>query len=145
MYRSAAAKQSFLEAPNFNGNAEKTVILVKATSNGCLGKTLELFENRGYRILALKQVFPSRDHLEKHFQEQKKHSSFHSLIDWWLSGPIVVIVLQGINIVEQSHSMLKDKWYQRNFDGFCHISISETPAAAVRQNSHWFDADELTD
>ncbi|CAH7678473.1 nucleoside diphosphate kinase [Phakopsora pachyrhizi] len=78
-------------------NAEKTFIIVKI-----LGR----FERRGYKIIVLKMIHPSKAQIEKHYTNLKGKPFFEGLISFMCSGPVVAIVFEGNDVVKQGCAML---------------------------------------
>ena len=74
---------------------------------GLVGKIIARFEERGYKLVALKQLTASKGHLEVHYQDLKEKPFFPGLIDYMASGPIVAMVWQGLDVVKQVSNM---KW-----------------------------------
>lgn len=71
-----------------------------------VGEIIKRFENRGFKLLALQLMTPSRQHLEQHYQDLSSKPFFPSLIDYMLSGPVVGMVWEGKNVVKTGRMML---------------------------------------
>ncbi|TPX67509.1 nucleoside-diphosphate kinase [Spizellomyces sp. 'palustris'] len=87
---------------------ERTYIMVKpdGVERGLVGEIIKRFENRGFKLLALKAVQPSRDHLEKHYADLSSKPFFPKLVDYMLSGPVVGMVWAGKEVVKTGRVML---------------------------------------
>lgn len=50
---------------------EKTVILIKpdGVKRGLMGEIISRFEKRGLKIVAIKMVWPTREHIDRHYPE----------------------------------------------------------------------------
>ena len=63
-----------------------------------VGEIIKRFEQRGFRLIAMKMVRPSRQHLETHYQDLAKLPFFPKLIDYMLKGPVVPMVFEGYQV-----------------------------------------------
>lgn len=64
------------------------------------------FERRGYQLVGLKMVSPTREHLEEHYRDLSELPFFPGLIDYMLSGPVVGMVWAGNNVIAMGRKML---------------------------------------
>lgn len=53
---------------------------------GLVGEIIARFEKRGYKLVALKMVTPTVEHLEKHYDDLKSKGFFAGLIKYMASG-----------------------------------------------------------
>lgn len=79
-------------------STERTFIAVKpdGVQRGLVGKIIQRFEERGYKLVALKQVHATKEHLEVHYQDLKSKPFFPKLVEYMNSGPVVAMVWEGI-------------------------------------------------
>jgi len=79
-------------------NKERTFIAIKpdGVQRGLVSKIIKQFEQRGYKLVAMKMVKATRQHLEVHYQDLSKKPFFPALIDYMASGPIVAMVWEGL-------------------------------------------------
>ena len=59
------------------------------------GKILARFEERGFKLIALKIVSVSSDLAEAHYAVHKGKFFYQGLVDYITSSPVVVMVLEG--------------------------------------------------
>ena len=87
---------------------ERTYIMIKpdGVQRALVGEVMERFENKGYKMCALKQMLPTRDHLEQHYADLSSKKFFPSLIDYMASGPVVCMVWEGLNAVKEGRKIL---------------------------------------
>ncbi|KAK7043688.1 nucleoside diphosphate kinase Ndk1 [Paramarasmius palmivorus] len=87
---------------------ERTYIMVKpdGVQRGLVGKIIQRFEDRGFKIIALKFVHATPEHLEKHYADLKGRPFFPGLIKYMASGPVVAIVFEGLDAVKTGRVML---------------------------------------
>ncbi|XP_049544728.1 nucleoside diphosphate kinase [Anopheles darlingi] len=89
-------------------NKERTFIMVKpdGVQRGLVGKIIERFEAKGFKLVALKFVFPSKELLEKHYADLSARPFFPGLVSYMSSGPVVPMVWEGLNAVKTGRKML---------------------------------------
>ncbi|GAW92225.1 nucleoside-diphosphate kinase [Calderihabitans maritimus] len=80
---------------------ERTFVMIKpdGVQRNLIGKIISRFEDKGYRIVAMKLMQVTRDLAERHYEEHRGKPFFESLIDYITSGPVVVMVLEGKDVV----------------------------------------------
>ena len=59
------------------------------------GTILKRFEDRGYKLIALKFLQPSKELLTEHYKDLSSKGFFPGLISYMLSGPVVATVWEG--------------------------------------------------
>jgi len=87
---------------------ERTYIMIKpdGVQRSLVGKIILRFEERGYKLVALKMVHATTEHLEKHYADLKNKPFFPGLIKYMASGPVVAMVWQGLDAVKTGRVML---------------------------------------
>jgi nucleoside-diphosphate kinase len=83
-------------------NLERTLILVKpdGVARSLVGEVISRVENKGYQIVGLKMLTPTREILAKHYAEHEGKPFYEPLIEFMLSGPIVAMIAQGNRVIE---------------------------------------------
>jgi len=87
---------------------ERTYIMVKpdGVQRGLVGQIISRFENRGFKLTALKLVHATPEHLEKHYADLKGKPFFPGLIKYMASGPVIAMVWEGLDAVKTGRVML---------------------------------------
>ncbi|KAF2788240.1 NDK-domain-containing protein [Melanomma pulvis-pyrius CBS 109.77] len=87
---------------------EQTFIAIKpdGVQRGLIGPIISRFENRGFKLAAIKLMSPSKEHLEKHYEDLSSKSFFPGLIAYMGSGPICAMVWEGRDAVKTGRSIL---------------------------------------
>ncbi|SHE87419.1 nucleoside diphosphate kinase [Marinitoga hydrogenitolerans DSM 16785] len=67
---------------------------------GLIGEVISRLERRGIKIIALKMIWVTKEQAEELYQEHKGKSFYNDLIDFVLSGPVVVMILEGPRVIE---------------------------------------------
>src|SRR5436309_11467577 len=80
---------------------ERTFSIIKpdATARNLTGAINALIEKAGLRIVAQKRVRMTREQAETFYAVHKARPFFGELVDFMISGPVVVQVLEGENAV----------------------------------------------
>ena len=83
-------------------STEKTLILVKpdGVARSLVGEVVSRVENKGYKIVGLKMMTPTREILAKHYAEHEGKPFYEPLLEFMLSGPIVAMIAEGNRVIE---------------------------------------------
>jgi nucleoside-diphosphate kinase len=149
---------------------ERTLILLKpdAVSRGIVGEIVTRFEKVGAALVGMKLLVSEKDTAELHYTEelaQRRGEKVRQLmISMITSGPIVALVLEGVEIVEVARKMVGGTEPKAAAPGtirgdFAHISFnhadergigvfnlihaSATPDEASVEIDVWFKPEEL--
>ncbi len=76
---------------------ERTLSIIKpdAVAKNLIGKIYSRFEERGLRIVAAKMVHLTRSQAEGFYAVHKERPFFNDLVNFMISGPVMVQVLEG--------------------------------------------------
>lgn len=88
--------------------AERTYIMIKpdGVQRGLVGTIIGRFEQRGYKLQALKLYQASEELLRTHYSDLVEKKFFPSLLEYMLSGPVTCMVWEGKNVVKMGRQML---------------------------------------
>ena len=89
-------------------NDAQTLVLLKpdAVHRNLMGDIICKFEERGFKLAALKFVQASESLLKNHYADLAKKPFFPELVRYMMSGPIVAMVWTGLNIVPMVRAMV---------------------------------------
>jgi len=89
-------------------STEQTFIAIKpdGVQRGLIGPIVSRFETRGFKLVAIKLVTPSKAHLEQHYADLAGKPFFPGLIEYMLSGPICAMVWEGRDAVKTGRVLL---------------------------------------
>ncbi|UEM05265.1 nucleoside-diphosphate kinase [Skermanella rosea] len=87
---------------------ERTLSIIKpdATRRNLTGKINARFEEAGLRIVAQKRIRLTKEQAEKFYEVHAERSFFGELVDFMISGPVVVQVLEGDNAVQRNRDIM---------------------------------------
>ncbi|CUW06980.1 Nucleoside diphosphate kinase [Leuconostoc inhae] len=80
---------------------ERTLMLIKpdGVKRGKIGEIVRRIENKGYQIIDMKMVVPTEKLLNSHYAEHVGKPYYPSLVNYMMSGPVVVMIGEGTNII----------------------------------------------
>ena len=80
---------------------EKTLILLKpdALQRSYLGEIIARFERKGLKIVGLKMAKPTEAIWDEHYKHHKDKPFFGRLKSFMSSGPLVAVVIEGLEAV----------------------------------------------
>lgn len=89
-------------------SVEKTLSIIKpdATKRNLTGLINTKFEKAGLRIIAQKRLQMTRSMAEKFYEIHKDRPFYNDLVDFMISGPVVVQVLEGDNAVKLNRDVM---------------------------------------
>lgn len=87
---------------------ERTLSIIKpdATKRNITGKINAMIEDAGLAIIAQKKIYLSRREAGIFYGEHKERSFFGELVEFMVSAPVVVQVLQGENAVAKYREVM---------------------------------------
>jgi len=87
---------------------ERTFSIIKpdATKRNISGRINQIIEENGLRIIAQKRIKLSSDQAIKFYSIHNKKPFFNDLINYMISGPVVVQVLEANNAVDKYREIM---------------------------------------
>uniref|UniRef100_A0A8C0N6L2 Nucleoside diphosphate kinase n=1 Tax=Canis lupus familiaris TaxID=9615 RepID=A0A8C0N6L2_CANLF len=137
---------------------ERTFIAIKpdGVQRGLVGDIVKRFEQKGFRLVAMKFLRASEDLLKEHYIDLKDRPFYPGLVKYMHSGPVVAMVWEGLNVVKTGRMMLGETNPADSKPGtirgdFCIqvgrniIHGSDSVKSAEKEISLWFKPEELVD
>ena len=118
---------------------ERTFSIIKpdATARNLTGAINAMIEQAGLRIIAQKRVRISREQAETFYAVHRERPFFGELVDFMISGPGVVQVLEGDNAIAKYREIMGATDPAKAAPG----TIRKTHAKSISENSvHGSDA-----
>lgn len=87
---------------------ERTLSIIKpdAVAKGVIGKILDRFESNGLKIAATRKFQLSRQDAETFYAVHAERPFFNDLVDFMISGPVVVSVLEGEDAMQKNRDLM---------------------------------------
>ncbi len=81
---------------------ERTFVAIKpdGVKRGLIGRIIQRFEDKSYKIVAIKMMNVSAELAAKHYEEHFGKPFYPELIDFITSGPIVAMAVEGNNAIK---------------------------------------------
>ncbi len=120
---------------------ERTFSIIKpdATKRNLTGAVNAMIEQAGLRIIAQKRVRITKDQAEAFYAVHKERPFFREHVDFMISGPVVVQVLQGDNAILRYRDIMGATDPAKAAPG----TIRKSHAKSIGENSvHGSDAPE---
>jgi nucleoside-diphosphate kinase len=151
---------------------EQTLIIFKpdAVQRGIVGEVVTRFEKAGFKIVAMKMVEPDYAHYDKHYESigtlrsRKGNEIFESTLASMQDGPVIAMVLEGVEAVEAVRKMVGSTEPKSALPGtirgdYAHVTYGQAssvgkgvanivhasadPEEALQEVKHWFKPNEL--
>jgi len=87
---------------------ERTFSIIKpdAVAKNAIGQILARFESAGLKIIAARMMHLSRAQAEGFYAVHRERPFFKDLVDFMISGPVLVQVLQGDNAILKNRDLM---------------------------------------
>jgi nucleoside-diphosphate kinase len=137
-------------------NMERTLSIIKpdGVSRKLIGEVTRRFENAGISIIGMKMVRLSKQQAEGFYAVHKERPFYSSLTDFMSSGPIVVMVLQGENVIRKNRDLMGATNYKEAAPGTIRhdfatdieknvVHGSDSPESAITEIGFFFNELEI--
>ena len=135
---------------------ERTFSIIKpdATKRNLTGKIIDRFESNGLRIVASKRIHMTREQAGECYGVHKERPFYNDLVDFMISGPVVVQVLEGENAIAKNREIMGAtnpaeadegtirKDFAESIDANS-VHGSDAPETAAEEIKFFFSDDEL--
>ena len=87
---------------------QQTLSIIKpdAVKKGVIGKIIDRFESNGLRIAAMKKLQLSENDAKAFYAVHSERPFFKDLVEFMISGPVVVMVLEGEDAVAKNRKLM---------------------------------------
>jgi nucleoside-diphosphate kinase len=122
-----------------NGKYTFSIIKPDALRTGKTGPILSMINEGGFEISAIKMVQMTLHQAESFYEVHKGKTFFEGLVEFIISGPVVVLILKHENAVEEFRTLIGATDPNKADPG----TIRKTFAVSVKMNAvHGSDSDE---
>lgn len=134
---------------------ERSLVLVKPDgfARGLTGEVLRRIEAKGYVLVALQVLTPTREMLAAHYAEHEGKPFYEALVTFMGSGPVTAVVIEGEECIRGFRSLagatnpteaapgsirgdLGRNWGRPAQENVVHGS--DSPESATREIAIWF-------
>jgi nucleoside-diphosphate kinase len=151
---------------------EQTLIILKpdAVMRGIVGEIITRFERTGFKIVAMKMLEPGYQHYFEHYEgigtlkTRKGEEIFESTLASMQDGPVIALVLEGVEAVEAVRKMVGDTQPKTALPGtirgdYAHVTYDQASQVgrgvanivhasadsdeAKKEIAHWFTPKEI--
>ncbi|VAW22468.1 Nucleoside diphosphate kinase [hydrothermal vent metagenome] len=135
---------------------QRTFSIIKpdATKRNLVGKITAKFEDAGLRIVASKRIRMSREQAEGFYAVHKDRPFFGELVDFMISGPVVVQVLEGEDAIAKNRQVMgatnpdeaDEGTIRKEFSlsiGENSVHGSDAPETAAEEIKYFFSDEEI--
>ena len=151
---------------------ERTLIVFKpdAVMRGIVGEILTRFERAGFKVVGTKMLQPDEAHYHEHYEgigtlkTRKGEKIFDYQLKTMLEGPVIAMVLEGVDAVETVRKMVGATEPKSALPGtirgdYAHVSYGQADSAgksvsniihasaepdeAKKEIAHWFSESEI--
>ena len=134
---------------------ERTFVAIKpdGVKRGLIGKILQRFEDKSYKIVALKMINVTPEIAAKHYEEHCGKPFYDKLIRFITMGPIVAMAVEGKNAIKGVRHLVgktnpdeaDDGSIRADFSSFSTLNLvhaSDSQESAQRELNLYFNEDE---
>ena len=134
---------------------ERTFVAIKpdGVKRGLIGKILQRFEDKSYKIVALKMINVTPEIAAKHYEEHYGKPFYDKLIRFITMGPIVAMAVEGKNAIKGVRHLVgktnpdeaDDGSIRADFSSFSTLNLvhaSDSQESAQRELNLYFNEDE---
>lgn len=131
-----------------------SIIKPDAVKAGKTGPILSMINEAGFEIAAMRMLQITRHQAEEFYAVHRERSFYHDLVEFMISGPVVVLVIRHDNAVEEFRKLIgstdpakADKGTVRaRFATNVQMNAvhgSDSPENAARETSFFFSSIEV--
>ena len=135
---------------------KRTLSIIKpdGVARGLIGEVIKRFEQAGFKIVAMKMVYMSKQQAEGFYAVHTERPFFESLTRFMSSGPAVVMVLEGEDVIARNRELMGATNYKEAAEGTIRrefatdieknvVHGSDSPETAAFEIGYFFNAFEI--
>jgi nucleoside-diphosphate kinase len=135
---------------------ERTLSIIKPDGVGknLIGEIVKRFETKGIKVAAMKMIQISKKEAQGFYAVHKERPFFNSLTDFMTSGPIVVMVLEGDDVIARNRRLMgatnfeeaEEGTIRKNFGTDIEKNVvhgSDAPETAAFEIGYFFNGLEI--
>ena len=135
---------------------ERTLSIIKpdAVKRGLIGEVVKRLEQNQLNIVAMKMIHMTKDQAKGFYAVHRERPFFENLTDFMSSGPAVVMVLEGDNVIARYRELMGATNFEEAAEGTIRrefatdieknvVHGSDAPETAAFEISYFFNSFEL--
>ena len=135
---------------------ERSLAIIKpdGVRRGLIGEVVKMLEQNDLNIIAMKMLHMSKTEAEGFYAVHRERPFFESLTDFMSSGPAVVMVLEGENVIARYRELMGATNFKEAADGTIRrkfatdieknvVHGSDAPETACFEISYFFNRFEI--
>ena len=89
-------------------SVQRTLSIIKpdAVAKNVIGRILARFEQAGLKVIAARMMQLSREDAGRFYAVHKERPFFNDLVDFMVSGPVMVQVLEGEHAIQKNRDLM---------------------------------------
>ncbi len=136
----------------------RTLAIIKpdGVQAGLIGEIIKRIENEGLRIVAMRLIRMDRRKAEGFYYVHRSKPFFESLIDYMTSGPVVVLALQGYDVINRWRTLMGATDPQKAAPGTIRADMgtsiernvvhgSDSPDSAIYELNYFFTGTDFVE
>ncbi|GMH37107.1 hypothetical protein BSKO_04980 [Bryopsis sp. KO-2023] len=137
---------------------ERSFIMIKpdGVQRGLVAEIIRRFESKGYKLVGIKAIVPTKDLASSHYDEHNGKPFFPKLVDFLSSGPCIAMVWEGKDVITYGRKMIGATNPSASEPGTIRgdyaiemgrniIHGSDSTESAQKEIALWFKSEELAD
>ena len=135
---------------------ERTLSIIKpdGVGRGLAGEVIKRLEAHGLNIVAMKMIYMNKSQAEGFYAVHKERPFFESLTTFMSSGPAIVMVLEGDNVIARYRELMGDTNFEEADEGTIRrefatdieknvVHGSDAPETAAFEIGYFFNSFEI--
>jgi nucleoside-diphosphate kinase len=135
---------------------ERTLSIIKpdGVSRRAIGEVIRRFEANKIKIVAMKMIYMTKSQAQGFYAVHKERPFFDSVTDFMSSGPSVVMVLEGENVIAKNRELMGATDFRKAAEGTIRrdfatdieknvVHGSDAPETAAFEISYFFNRLEI--
>ncbi|MBT8368233.1 MAG: nucleoside-diphosphate kinase [Deltaproteobacteria bacterium] len=135
---------------------ERTLSIIKpdGVKRGLIGEIVKRLEQNRLNIIAMKMIHMTKDQAKGFYTVHQQRPFFENLTDFMSSGPAVVMVLEGENVIVRYRELMGATNYEEAAEGTIRrefatdieknvVHGSDSPQTAAFEISYFFNSFEI--